>query len=258
MAYEALDGMQMVTQVDELTNCADMGLKWSFFICLLSFSAILLLDKVIFNNSDIADSNSHLSSRSRTSNLRKSLIKNNEEEDEMNMENNFKERVSSKYKLALKLSRNGNLDNDKEEEDSVQFSKPSPKLIKNQNDEEESNNLTEELINGSNETNSNNKEKRVLKDQTEYLQVNVIRTDDDVKGDMVDTHHHEGHVHQNLVKKGDSFLTCIVLLFAMGIHGFFSMLAFGLETTKTGTVNLFIALIVHKWSEAFTVSKDTL
>jgi hypothetical protein len=255
MAYNMLDGMDMVS-TDPLNNCADLGIKWSFLICLISFSMILLLDKVIFNNSDLADSNSNLGSE--THDLKKSILGSEQGENERtNLENNFKERVSSKYKTALKLSRNSNLKNNEsdsnEQEDIIQ--KPNLKITKSDktNDitiDNEGENLVENLLDTSG---SSSQEK--LKQNNETLKVNVIEEKKMDTLEKVTTHHHEGHVHQNLVKKDDSFLTCIILLVAMGIHGFFSMLAFGLEPTRQGTINLFIALIVHKWSEAITVSK---
>ena len=260
-AYNMLDGMDMISKTN-LHNCADLGIKWSFLICLISFSMILLLDKVIFNNSDLAEANSH--SHNQSYDLRKSILSSSQKSDERtNLENKFKERVSSKYKTALRLSRNSDLkDNTDTHQHDHLIQKSNPKITKSANDSTkdviqnpEKGTLVENLLDTSQNSSQKESEEDTLKQDPEYLQVNVLKETSNEDVSKVTIEKHEGHVHQNLIKKEDSFLTCIILLVAMGIHGFFSMLAFGLEPTRQGTINLFIALIVHKWSEAITVSK---
>ena len=56
-----------------------------------------------------------------------------------------------------------------------------------------------------------------------------------------------------MVTSEDSSLTAYVLLLAMGLHGFFAGLALGITKELGGTINLFLAIIAHKWSEALTV-----
>ncbi len=56
-----------------------------------------------------------------------------------------------------------------------------------------------------------------------------------------------------MVDKGDSYLAAYVLLLAMGLHGFFAGIAFGVTNEFTGAFNMFLAIIAHKWSEALTV-----
>jgi zinc transporter 1/2/3 len=274
-----------------LQNSDDGGVQWSYLICLLSFSFILFLDKVLFNNSDIADENDHVE-KSGTTNLKTSLlnssIKNSMMEDSDNIENNFKEMVSSKYKIALKLSRNSNLKgsfnkdpNEFHEHDKL-LTKPKLKIVRSSNFVEKdlqdtkegdlsttllqkthisiSDNLSDQdLLEIQNQKNK----ERILKSINEQkMQINIIKEDSQTTDktehthDGKHSHDMEGHHHHNLVSKNDSLLTCIILLIAMGIHGFFALMAFGIEPSKTGTVNLFIALIVHKWSEALTVGNN--
>lgn len=272
-AYNMLDGMPMMQQNLQSENfnlkgCTDIGIKWSFLICMCSFSAILLLDKVIFNNSDLAEKtiddsqeNKILLRHSFQSSSSKQFNYDNIE----NMENNFKEIVSSKFKIALRLSRNSNFQNkseslsknsDTDEKNSTKIkinktlSIPKYKKIINLQKSED---LNEHLIENEKcvlKNSSQEKTKKYLLN-SQSLRKNIdFTTQENLKQKK---NLHEGHQHQNLISKEDSFLTSIILLAAMGIHGFFSLLAFGIEPTKKGTINLFIALVVHKWSEALTV-----
>ena len=48
-------------------------------------------------------------------------------------------------------------------------------------------------------------------------------------------------------------LTAYVMLLALSIHGIFECLALGIQSTLKHTVFLFIALMIHKWAEAFSL-----
>ncbi len=39
----------------------------------------------------------------------------------------------------------------------------------------------------------------------------------------------------------------------MGIHSFFSGMAFGVSDSFDGAIDMFLAIIMHKWSEALTL-----
>jgi zinc transporter 1/2/3 len=297
-AHDMLDEMPMECKLkggEDVVGCGEDGLQWSYLICLMSFSAILLLDKVIFNNSDIADHNEHNEMGQKT-NLKTSIlnssIKESLIEDSDTLEENFKERVSSKYKIALRLSRNSNLQEHENKIDEFLehdklLQKPKLKIVKSKTENNESGddsdkkdksseilnepllteseNLSEkELLEIQNQKNKVRLQKSIKKSKPHnQIQVNVIDVENQKKNILEENlvepehFHHEGHQHQNLVGKDDSILTSIILLVAMGIHGFFSLLAFGIEPTKAGTINLFIALIIHKWSEALTVGNQT-
>jgi zinc transporter 1/2/3 len=282
-AHEMLDEMPMANSGDpNMVGCGEGGIQWSYLVCLISFSCILFLDKVLFNNTDIAEHN-----HTNQTDFRKSLIqssdKNKNVELNGNIENNFKERISSKYKIALRMSRSSNLKTSLKDSFNCresdlqdiekQFTKPKVKVISNVNGIIEnldgSNNLTESLIKDPKVSSDNLLEQKNQENNNKYLnppktnEVNItinninqnqIQVIQEKKSDASHQHFfHEGHQHQNLVGKNDSILTSLILLVAMGIHGFFSLLAFGLEKNNTSAMNLFIALIVHKWSEGLTV-----
>ena len=280
-AHEMLDEKIEPTKTNDniLVGCGEGGIQWSYLICLMSFSSILLLEKVIFNNSDLTDENGLDHDHGEQMNLKKSIlnssIRNSLIEDSDNIENNFKERVSCKYKLALRLSNNSNLngsfvknrDDDFEEFD-MMVKKPKLKIFKSneKGDEEEklediqetsSDMLKESLLSDKNNLEiQNQKNKEIIQKSMEKPSLKVTMISEGNNDEQViENEKIEGHHHHNLVKKDDSLLTCVILLVAMGIHGFFALLAFGIEPSKAGTVNLFIALIVHKWSEALTVGK---
>jgi zinc transporter ZupT len=53
--------------------------------------------------------------------------------------------------------------------------------------------------------------------------------------------------------KPKSVLTPFLLLVALSMHGFFEGLALGIQGTAKDSIFLFIAIISHKWAEAFTL-----
>ena len=65
-------------------------------------------------------------------------------------------------------------------------------------------------------------------------------------------HHHHGHTHAT-VQKGDGIMISILLLTALSIHSLFAGMAFGLASTQAAAIDMFIALISHKWSEVLMV-----
>jgi zinc transporter ZupT len=50
-----------------------------------------------------------------------------------------------------------------------------------------------------------------------------------------------------------SNLTPFLLLVALSLHGFFEGLALGIQGSARDTIFLFVAIISHKWAEAFTL-----
>ena len=48
-------------------------------------------------------------------------------------------------------------------------------------------------------------------------------------------------------------MSAYLLLLAMGIHSFFEGVAFGVTSTNGELINMFIAIISHKWSDALVV-----
>lgn len=293
-SHEMLDEVSKSTKVSQkgklLGDSDEGGIQYSYLVCLMSYSFILFLDKVVFNNSDLIEENPHNEERSQKLDFNRSMIKMSFNGSMAiggnQIENNFKERISSKYKLALRISRNSNLKesipsrklSDLHEHDKF-LKKPKLRIVKNHplnsiDKSDESNTLLgEKLISNPQSSFDSNKisisstlqnEKSLEKidEENYHLTVNKIKEDKhgiSEKHKHKHEHEHDNHNHNhnhNLIKKNDSIITSIVLLIAMGIHGFFAMLAFGIEPSKSGTVNLFIALIAHKWSEALTVGKN--
>lgn len=56
-----------------------------------------------------------------------------------------------------------------------------------------------------------------------------------------------------MVTKDDSALSAYLILLAMGIHGFFAGMAFGVSNDITSALNMLLAILAHKWSEALTI-----
>ena len=48
-------------------------------------------------------------------------------------------------------------------------------------------------------------------------------------------------------------LSGFIMLLALSIHGLFECLALGIQTDSKNTLFLFIALMIHKWAEAFAL-----
>lgn len=215
----------------------------SFVICLASFSFILFIDKVIFNNEDLAEIDGN-----KPLDLTKSRLNNNPGED---VHDNFKELVSSKYKVALKLSALEKIKSNEEIDDHYLRIGDEEEEVREEKDEE-----AEPVRNNSN---SNSKRyHNIYDDEEKETIVKFVEPEGEKKEEKKNkdshghSHSHHGHQHRAVTAK-DSFLTAYILLMAMGIHGFFAGLAFGIAKTKGETINMFIAMISHKWSEALTV-----
>lgn len=67
----------------------------------------------------------------------------------------------------------------------------------------------------------------------------------------IDGHGHD-HVHAHGVKQ-TTWITPYILLIAIGLHGFFEGVAFGIQRTIEGSTFLLIAILAHKWAESLTL-----
>lgn len=65
-----------------------------------------------------------------------------------------------------------------------------------------------------------------------------------------DSHHHH-HTHQYVDK--NSLVRSYMLIMAMSVHNIFAGLAFGIAETERDVIGMFIAMIMHKWSEALSI-----
>lgn len=63
----------------------------------------------------------------------------------------------------------------------------------------------------------------------------------------------EHHHHAPVVGAETSMIQVYIIMTAMGLHGIFSGLALGVSQSHEDLFYLFLAMLFHKWSEAFTV-----
>ena len=59
------------------------------------------------------------------------------------------------------------------------------------------------------------------------------------------------HKHEQFKPKSN--LTPFLLLIALSMHGFFEGVALGIQNNVKGSIFLAIAILAHKWAEAFTL-----
>jgi zinc transporter ZupT len=77
-----------------------------------------------------------------------------------------------------------------------------------------------------------------------------------VADSTVDDHKHEhNHEHNTELKVNNagSILTPLLLLIALSLHGFFEGMAMGFQGSLKDTLFLGVAILAHKWAEAFTL-----
>jgi len=227
----------------------------SYFLCLLTFSLILLIDKVLFNNTDMIEQIEGKIDL-RTSHLRKSILGTDDMEDP---ENNFKERVSHNVKLAISLSRlnlEHAMENDKSE-DYLEI--PEDKL----DNAKKENQIMDTDDHDHDHHDHDHSEHKNIKDQKDQ---NVHQLSDTKNSNFNKTEHKHGNVHKHdhqghdhhghhhaSVKKGSGYMQAFILLTAMGIHGLFEGLALGVESEQKEFVNLFLAILAHKWCDSLVV-----
>lgn len=105
-------------------------------------------------------------------------------------------------------------------------------------------------------------EKQKNSNQNVIIDVNNVETNDpkqpkkkEKKTDDHDhDHDHDDHGHDHLeISNKSSIISIIVVLFALGIHGFMANLTVGIEDNKDSLITLIIAIAIHKWSEGLAV-----
>lgn len=245
----------------------------SYFICLVTFSMILLIDKVLFNNSDIIEGNEP-SGDLRTSLVRKSFLGKHDNDPQ----ENFQEMVSHNMKIALSMSRL-NLDKNKErdEEDSEEYLEiPSEQLPQQQGGTLMDGKALEGNANIKMEEAGQSKKLEVLNlTDSQKIAINADKHDHHDHGHGHGHHEHKGKLahssqkipdhdhthgvddhhghHHATVSKGASYMSAMVILTAMGIHGLFEGLAYGVSSTEEEVLNMFIAIAAHKWCDSLVV-----
>ena len=238
---EAAELLERKKQPDDFKNGVGHGddpFPWSYFISLCCFSFVLLVDKVLFSpQADIPE---------EKIDLRRSFFKKSHIEPE-DPEENFKELVSIKHQIGYRVSQLGMNHPENENDDD------------HDHDEEHGHDHAHDHHGHHEENRDKQDEDKLDKKRDKPLHENLlaksdqVRTKSDKKSHGDHGHHgHHGHTHTQ-VKKGDSFITAYLLLLAMGVHGIFAGLAFGISKDDTEILSMYLAMIAHKWSEALTV-----
>jgi zinc transporter 1/2/3 len=240
-----------------------------YILCLATFSFILFIDTVLFNNNDVVEDLDE-----DLINLKKSAIRRDHTEEEFhpNTEENFKERVSNKYKLAMNLSGkrkhkdahkhfpHGKIKGDFkyaklpncEHEDDPECAKIAP-LMLDENDNTKKFRSVKTFKEGSERPNK--KTVRVVSpDEMSVSENSIEKIILEEKPIKKHTHHvhSSNHHHHHSISEDDSFKAYIIII-AMGIHGIFAGLAFGVTKSNSQMIDMFLAMLFHKWSEALTV-----
>ena len=228
----------------------------------------MFIDKVLFNNTQIIE-NKDKQIHSHLSNLP--------------FKDNSQFLLKSEYKLFLKnqkpedfdknmhISHISHLENDEANESLVvkNYQNPNEKIeeIKNQNLKPDNNYSilsNEELVFNNLEKNedlekkikeSKTKEAKKTKEEKNKLLKEENKNLIPKKKIKRVSNSNISHIHNHAqIKKTDSILTSYILLLAISLHGFFEGMAFGVSTKKSETINILIAILLHKWSEALIIS----
>ena len=211
---------------------------WSYMICLFTFSCILFIDKVI-----LPKINNNKTNHINHNNLY------NKNEDRLIFKDNSKsyksdDKIEDKYielNDSIKFLQDGrpytylediNLKNDK-------FSALADTNLKN--DIQINDSLIEHGEKEIKMLESKKKVKKITNEQKKRLFGNKTRENSDQ------------NTNEDLGYTGNRMFGAFMLLIAMGIHGFFAGIAFGISRSVSESFNMFVAIITHKWSEALTV-----
>lgn len=237
----------------------------SYTICLLTFSFLLFIDKVLFNNADMeADNNKSNSGfkkpesgvkfahKDKSSNIHFSKFKEDnfksQEQIQNEKEDEFKRRVNAMYKLALNFKKTKSSKKVCCEKEHSVFNL---KVIKAESDSDISGSCIDES--SDNLKAQNEEEENLLRGIKENLDDTKRKTEinkvQSPKKTGKDGHHH----HFDFIVEEKSKLKAYMILVAMGLHGVFSGLALGVSNNRTDLFYLFLAMLFHKWSEALTV-----
>lgn len=223
----------------------------SYTICLLTFSFLLFIDKIVFNNSDISDPESEKPLKKSKSKKKADKIKESKkhkndkfelEKWKKKQEKRFKRDVSSimKIDLALKMENRLKFIHCDKSHEYLRGEKENSNTISDISCSEEIWNTEEKLL--EDEENKPIIQKRLFAEE-------ISRSD----SDRVEVKNKEKKHHHHKVAVEKSYSKVYMILVAMGIHGIFSGLALGVTHDMTDLIYLTIAMLLHKWSEAFTV-----
>ena len=293
---------------DEMRKNNEEPFPLSYIICVGTFSFILFIDKILFNNADISNE-----TNKNDVNFKKSVLHSDTEDNKNdNAEENFKERISAKYKIALNLSQAArghhhhpfhrhhthhigytpkgfnsrasiHLEDD-HERGSVDAEEKRTLLRRNQTNQgfggvQQSRDFkkTVTFLEPLQEKTAESPDKITMEgEKVENLQAIAQEIkehhhhhDNDPEhhkhhGPNEPHHHHEEeneeeegghhhHHHHDFGNSNESTLKAYIILVAMGIHSIFACLAYVVTKAEAQIINMFLAMIFHKWSESLIV-----
>lgn len=238
---ESIENIEEHFKADEYKDSLWKKIPLSFYLAFASYSLILFVEKIAFDSHSLIDhdhgdghghSHDDHELKSRPSNVKKEQLneklisKENEDSDDSDVEEEaMKNVVSSRGKFASFLQmRNSMIEKNK----GSMIEAPKDKAL-----------VRASMI--------LRNTLGVVKNDNEDMQYLVNPDKVDVGGD-------HGHAHESTEKfKPKSNLTPFLLLIALSLHGFFEGIALGIQGAVKDTLFLFIAIVSHKWAEAFTL-----
>ncbi len=237
---ESIENIEQFYSAAEYKDSFWKKIPLSFFLAFASYSMILFVEKIAFDSHALIDhdhegghGHSHedhelkSQGKSQEKNLGEKLIakKEEEESDDSDVEEEaMKNVVSSRGKFASFLQmRNSMIDKQK---GASMIGAPKDKALVR------ASMILRNTLGGPKDN-----------EDMQYL----------VNPEKVDMGEEHGHEHQHADFKPKSNLTPFLLLIALSLHGFFEGIALGIQGAVKDTLFLFIAIISHKWAEAFTL-----
>lgn len=232
----------------------------SYLICLLTFSFLLFIDKVWLNNieaqvdADGHDDGKHGHKKSNEHQLGASLVPKKYREDKNKpktkeqkleeVEEAFRRQLSSTQKIALNFKPVRVIEENYccTEDHLTRRQGPDHKCSESD--------ISGGMCESSFAEDPDESLPMLPQDKQMHLALRFEESAKTSKKDPEDIGHHH---HAPIIGKETSTIKVYIILVAMGIHGIFSGLALGVCITKEDLFYLFLAMLFHKWSEAFTV-----
>ena len=205
----------------------------AFILCVTTYSLILFIDKVLFNNKEI---------------IEKKDKEIHDDRSELPFNENSKLILSSKYKIFLKNQKPEDFDKNMHISHFNKNAHDESLVVKNY----ENPNKKEEL----NILETSNNDLILSKEELNFQNFTNIKKKSysEENKNLITKTKNANHNHHPSIKKTDSIISSYILLLAISLHGFFEGMAFGVSTKKSETINILIAILLHKWSESLIIS----
>jgi zinc transporter 1/2/3 len=201
------------------------GISYAHLTVLLAFSLILFIEKVVLNT-----------------NKKKKTKKNDQKK-------NLKKQDFIPIISGKNINNEDNMINEADKISKSTEQIAHPKYIetdtKNLMSKQDSNEI--EFINKNNLNNQNKEESENETVKNDEKPKEIIS-----KKSEKDEDHDHSHDHITF-SNNSSIWSIIVVLFALGIHGFMANLSVGIEDNKDSLITLIIAIALHKWSEGLAI-----